>query len=498
MGGLLMEMFFCRYVHRSLVLSFLLAIVLDPAVGLQVRAAGLDELVTPAEKNFLLEELSRIQPPENLRGLSSYGQRQLELGGGFYGMLPDQLAAPDSIPVPANSEGRLEAAHCLARQRSTNLAALRQVNPDYALGFRGESLSSFLDEIAPDRAPASKFTGRLALELDTSALMGFFDALADGEVSADEAVALAALPSNQAMLEHRRNLGYVPEPLPDTESLAEMIRMAGSADPLDRLCCWINPQNAFGYADLVQNVSDYSHFLSELEDHEEHLVTAVLTQVEIYSPVDLRLEARFAFTVGWAIRGWVTPKMAGLNLEQVKDDWGLLFGTLVEETYHRLQLELCPTTTGKPAREFSDLVTIKTGDDRYNRLYEIITYTVLEGAANLVRGEFASTDLADKAPAGAELMARFVNQVVEQGDLDSADALISEGLQGNGPLYGLGWKLATVIAERNGKRAIGEYQKVGPVRFFQHGATLAADNGEPLLTPEVMAAVNTLEEHLTR
>jgi hypothetical protein len=35
--------------------------------------------------------------------------------------------------------------------------------------------------------------------------------------------------------------------------------------------------------------------------------------------------------------------------------------------------------------------------------------TVLEGSANLVRGRFAATDLADKAPAGAELMARFVD-----------------------------------------------------------------------------------------
>jgi hypothetical protein len=491
-----MERFFCRHVLQSLVLLFLLAIVLDPAVGSKIQANELDDLVTPAEKKFLLIELARVQPPEHLRGLSSYGQRQLELGGGFYGMLPDQLANPDSIPVPTDEANRLEAALCLARQRSTNLTALRQVNPDYALTFRGESLPSFLDRIAPDRETTSESAGGLVLELDTSALTGFFAALADGEVSAIEAAALAVLPSNQAMLEHRRNLGYVPEPLPDTESLAEMIRMAGSADPLDRLWYWINPQNAFGYADLVQNARDYSHFLSELEDHGEHLVTAVLMQIEDYSPADLRLEARFAFTVGWAIRGWATPDMAGLNLEQVKDDWDLLFGTLVEETYHRLQLELCPTTTGNPALEFSDLVAIETGDDRYDRLYEIVAYTVLEGAANLVRGQFAATDLADKAPSGAELMARFVDQVIDQGDLESADALISEGLQGNGPLYGLGWKLASLIAERNGERAVGEYQKLGPVRFFLYGATLAAESGEPLLTPDVVAAIETLETYL--
>jgi hypothetical protein len=484
-----------RCILWSVVLSFLVAIV-DGAIAPQVHASEQDELVTPAEKQFLLTELNRVRPPARLRELSHYGQRQLELGGGFYGMLPDQLANPDSIVLPIDTGGYLDAAFYLARQRSINLAALRQINPDYTLTFRGESLPDFLERMSLEETATGESTGGLTLELDTSALTGFFDALADGEVKMEEATALATLPSNQAMLAHRRNLGYVPEPLPDTESLAEMIRMAGSADPLDRLWCWINPQNAFGYADLVNDVEGYSRFLSEFDSHRERLVAAVLGQIAGFTSADLRFEGRFAFTAGWAIRGWATPEMAGLNLEGVKDDWDHLFGTLVEETYHRLQLELCPTTTGKKAREFSDLVALDSGDARYDRLYEIVTYTVLEGAANLVRGRFAATDLTDKAPAGAEIMSRFVDQVVEKGDMESADGLISEGLQGNGPLYGLGLKLASLIAERDGKQAIGEYQKLGPVRFFQHGATLAVENGEPLLTPDVMAAVDTLGTHL--
>ncbi|MCK4774588.1 MAG: hypothetical protein KAT30_07370, partial [Candidatus Krumholzibacteria bacterium] len=321
-----MERSFHSHVHLPLALSFLMVIVVDPAIGQQIQATELDELVIPAEKKFLLTELARVQPPERLRELSNYGQHQLALGGGFYGMLPEQLADRDSIPVPTDESGRLKAALCLARQRRINLDALRQVNPDYALAFRGESLADFVDRVASEGSQANRPPGGMSLELDTSALTGFFLALADGEVNSDEAAALAALPSNQAMLQHRRNLGYVPEPLPNTESLAEMIRMAGSADPLDRLWSWINPQNAFGYADLVQNASDYSRFLSELESHGEHLVAAVLSQIGSYASADLRFEARFAFTVGWAIRGWATPSMAGLNVEQVKDDWDHLFG----------------------------------------------------------------------------------------------------------------------------------------------------------------------------
>jgi len=489
---------FCRNVCLLLVLFFYFTIVTSSANGKKTPASELDGLVTPAEKQFLLTELARVQPPERLRELSGYGQRQLELGGGFYGMLPDQLTDPDSIPLPADEEGRIEAALCLARQRNVNLTALQQINPKYTLAFRGESLSDFIDGIDPKSPTQFQPRDGLKLTLDASALTGFFAALKDGEVDADEAASLSMLPSNQYMLQHRRDLGYVPDPLPDTETLAEMIRISGSTDPLDRLWCWINPQNAFGYSDLVSNASDYSQFLSEFENQRSRLAERVLGQIGPYTPSDLHSDVHFAFTVGWAIQGWATPEMVGLNIEQTKDDWDRLFQTLAEETYHRLQLDLCPTPTGEPAHDFSDLVAIETGDPRYDRLYEIITYCVLEGAANRACGRFVAADLADKVPAGAELMARFVDQVVEKGDVESADALINEGLKGNGPLYGLGWKLASLIAEQNGKRAVGDYQQQGPVRFFVYGATLAAESGDPLLTPEVMTAVDTLEKQLAR
>jgi len=479
-----------------------LAILLIPRPHSEAEAgqvSGVSELdrpVSPSEKAFLLVQLDRIQPPDRIRDLSGYSRRQLELGGGFYGMMPDQLADPDSIPVPEDAESRLAAAICLAKQRQENRAALAQLNPDYPSFFRDESLADFLAGIpAWEESPAGS-PSILDLELDVSALRGFLEALADGEISAAEAASLAGLPSNRAMLRHRRDLGYVPEPLPDTGSLAQMIMMAGSADPLDRLWCWLNSQNDFGYADLVQNAEGYDRLLAELDNHGDALIEAALTRIAAYTPADVPFQTTFALTVGWAIRGWTTPEMAGLNIEQVKDDWPYLFGTMVEETYHRLQLELFPATKGMPAEEFSDLVSIDTGDPRYDRLYEIVTYTVAEGAANLVRGPYAASDLAGKAPAGAELLARFVREVVGEGDLDSADALINEGLQGNGPLYGLGWELAGQIDDNEGAQAVGVYQQQGSVTFFLRGAELAAATGDPLLSPEVMAAVKDLETRL--
>ena len=232
--------------------------------------------------------------------------------------------------------------------------------------------------------------------------------------------------------------------------------------------------------------------MRQFETHGEALAGAALARIARFTPEGTDFRATFAFTVGWAIRGWATPDMAGLNIEQVKDDWPFLFGTLVEETYHRLQLELIPSSTDAPASEFGDLVAIDTGDERLDRLYEIVAYTVAEGAANLVRGPFADPGLGEQVPEGSELLDRFVRQVVEGGDLESADALINEGLRSNGPLYGLGRELASRIAASEGERAVGKWQRKGPVRFFLHGARLAAADGHPLLDPAVVAAVEEL------
>ncbi len=72
--------------------------------------------------------------------------------------------------------------------------------------------------------------------------------------------------------------------------MAELIRMAGSIDPLDRLWCWINSQNAFDYADLFQNTADYRHLLAELESHGDSLVDAAVARIAQYTPPGIELE----------------------------------------------------------------------------------------------------------------------------------------------------------------------------------------------------------------
>jgi hypothetical protein len=128
--------------------------------------------------------------------------------------------------------------------------------------------------------------------------------------------------------------------------------------------------------------------------------------------------------------------------------------------------------------------------------HEILVYTVAEGAANRVRGPWADLTLADRAPLGADLLARFVEEVVRGGDIEKADDLMGEGLRNNGPLYGLGWVLAGRIEASEGPRAVGTWQGKGAEAFVLRANALATEAGEPLLAAEVVAAIRELQQKM--
>ena len=462
----------------------LLASLTLPAASSPVADTPWTGLVTPAEASFLLAEIARIDPPERIRELARYDSLQHDLGGGFFGVLPEQLPHPEAVPVPRDAASIRAAAAVLARQRATNLEALRALRSPYPLSFAGGT---------PD-LPALAPPAGLSLTLDLAVPLGFMSALADGTVTAAEADALATLPANLEMLRHRHALSYLPEPRATAATLTELIRRAGSPDPVDRIWVWLNPCNLLGYADLAGDRAGWNDFLTRLGRAAPMLTATALNRVAAFAPADVRLDATFAFTVGALIRGWVTPSMSGLDVEQVKDDWEQLLGTMTEETYHRLQLTMCPTADGGSAATFEELAAARTGDERLDRLFEVLAYTALEGSANLARGARPAVSDPDAVRAGTALLDEFVRTVVESGRTDGADALIGRGLRANGPLYAVGFAMARAIAEARGGRDVGATLQRGPVAFVLEAAS--TDRGRGLLTERTAAAVRDLSARI--
>lgn len=471
----------CR--AQRTVAAAVLGVVLTTLVFASDRLAASsssDTLPAPDDVAEALEFIGAIDPPSRLGDLATLQEWQRSQGGGFYGVLPDP--APADLNLPTSHGLEYVTAVTLVRSRQvsrTRLAAL-----SYPLEFLGAEIPR-----ASGPSPAG-----MHLELDWSVIAGFLDALSDGHVTEPEARAIAALPANREMLRHRRDLGYVPEPLPTEESLAHMIARAGSGDPVDRLWCWLSPANFLGYADLVDEQTGYGHMVAELARHHDRLEDEAARRVAPFLPAGFTFDEHFALTVGSLIRGWTTTEMSGLNIEQLKDDWPRLLRTMTEELYHRLQLRLVPATGGGTATTFDDLIPA-TPDDRQAKLAEIMLYTVLEGTANLAAGPAPGVDDPDRAAEGSALLTRFVTEVVDGGRLDEADGLIGEGLRSNGPLYALGYRLAQIVAAEQGPRAIPDLLARGPVAFALEAQRIAPSEEAPL-SPEAERALTDLASRL--
>jgi hypothetical protein len=194
------------------------------------RARGLEELaelkklLSLEDARFLLEQLSRLSNPKEIQRLSDYQRRQEEWGAGFHGMLPEQLA--EKIPIPEDFSSLVKVALLLARVRARNLEALEEVNPNYPLEFKGQPFPALTVKARP---PGWE------LEFDLSAIRGILALFRKEEIALEEAKAVAALPAFHEMIRHRRDLGYLPEPLITEEGLAQLLERAASRAPLDML-----------------------------------------------------------------------------------------------------------------------------------------------------------------------------------------------------------------------------------------------------------------------
>jgi hypothetical protein len=298
------------------------------------------------------------------------------------------------------------------------------------------------------------------------------------------------------MLEHRRNLGYVPEPLPDVEDLAYFIRLAASRDPVAAIWKWLNPWNDFGMADLFMNRDRYRRLLDELREKRSALESRVAARIARYAPEGVEFEDTVTFAVNFGIRSWATRYSLGTNVIQFKDRTAELVRTITHESFHRLQLELCPVDTpsvGRRSPRFEDLVRRRFPVAADRKLYEALSYVMLEGTATLVGGAPPGWDARAQAEAGRDLLAKIVEALYAKQDTTRFDELVDEGLRSNGPFYALGYWMGKRIEEERGSEEIGRLLRAGAPAFFLAYVESVPEKEESLeLPPDVVEKAKRL------
>jgi len=428
----------------------------------------------------VLQLACRVAPSTVIGQMAELEAKQAEVGAGFLGMLPDQV--PNDLVVPNDLETSLALAIQLAQVRAANQKALTETMPQYVLSFRGDPFADLSNAAVPDG---------WELAVDVTGIRAVLDYFSADNPSWDAALQIAQMPAFQEMMKHRRELGYVPEPLIDTQGLAWCLYHAASRAPADELWKWLHPQNLFDLSDLYTYRIAYRTFIDQLEENGT-LAEAILGQIARYAPHNIVFRDQLSFAVGWGIRGWATTTTGGVNIEHLKDHYSELLPTLIHETFHRLQTHIALPDPGCDELGFERVTSYPFPEQADRHLYQALCYIMLEGSATYVASTAPAASWIQDAVEGLDILRRIEDLDASQEE-DSCDSLISEGLRSNGPFYGFGALLSEALVRHDGDQALGEALHQGAPGFMMRGLSLLAD-AAPTPSTELLDRIGSLQQ----
>jgi hypothetical protein len=410
------------------------------------------------DAQFLFYQLSELENPNEIQNLSDIQTIQDSLGGSFYGLAPEFPSKKDTIPIPDNFDNLIAAGRFLSDIRKANYDAISK--SAYPLNFKNSDFIKSTNIIEQSK---------LKLELDYSCIKSIIKACGKNSITIDEALEISTLPGFKNMLEHRRNLGYIPEPLPTEESLAQFITYAVSKESLYMIWKWLSPWNYFNLSEISMNQDEYSRLIKIIEDNEKEIVRSISNRIIRLIPDDFEYSDTLTIAINWGIRSWATSNQLGTNIVQFKDDFDLLIRTLSHETFHRVQLQICPldpAAKAKNTKEFEDIVTYAFPDINDSKFYETLSYIFLEGSASFVGGMDSLEMSTDKLNTGLELLHNVYNSIYIDNDLGNVDELINKGLKSNGPFYVLGYLMTKRIVKHSDSDGVKGILNEGCLGFF--------------------------------
>lgn len=423
----------------------------------------LKSIIAISDFRFLFNLISKFNVPNDIKALEEYQEKQHDLGAWVPGIYPDQFL-DEELTVPNNYINKIKLILELVNQREKNYKAIKALG-EYNLSFENNKLNFV--EINPD------YPDNWNLNIDLSVLSNTINFLKDDKIKLGKAKNIANLEGNQEMLRHRKNLGYLPEPITDTEDLIELLIWATSKKPEDIIWKWLNPVNIFELADIYNNISAYENLMRDIQNNSELITNKILNEINKYIDIHLDFDETFSLTIGFAIRGWATDNRFGVNIENIKDDYKKLIAGIGHELFHRLQTRICLTESQQ--QNFSELVNGNYKDERDNKFYKVLSYIMLEGTAEFITEQFLETsrkDLEKKAIEGFGLLKEIFEVIYIEGNLNKVDELLAKGLKSNGVFYSLGEYLTKLLVDSKDEAYLGVILKKGVENFFIEGLCL--------------------------
>ena len=344
--------------------------------GGKVKMDVTKDIVWEDEEEFLFNQISELKDPKDIKIIEKYQNKQHKLGAWVEGIFPDQFV-DNEITVPDSLSNKNKCVSELIEQKKKNLDAIKAMG-EYNLYFKNKEL-----ELTGNH---KDYPENWNLEIDLNVLSQTIEFLQSKNVSKKRAKEIANLKGNQEMLKHRKNLGYLPEPITDTEDLAELLMWAASNKPEDIIWKWLSPLNIFELSDVNNNLDKFEELDNIIDKHREEITSNILSKISGYIKNDLKFTETFSLTIGFAIRGWATDNRFGVNIENIKDDYNRLIATIAHELFHRLQTRIC--AADGQSHTFSEIVSGNLADEKDNKFYEVLSYIMLEGTGEFITHQF--------------------------------------------------------------------------------------------------------------
>ncbi|TYB93739.1 MAG: hypothetical protein FXF54_06120 [Kosmotoga sp.] len=417
-------------------------------------ATVLNDLVRKnGEKNieWLIHVINRIESPEDIKGLYRLQKNKIDRAGGFYGIISEPIEDANEIPLPNSLESFVDLVRYLLNIRESQRKEVEVTG--YPLNFTGK---------AYELATASS-TEKIKIILDLTAIKRVVDYFSCEHPTKEDAKKIANSEIFTEMIKHRNSLGYVPGPEMTTDFLAYFIYLGAKKDPISVIWKWLNPWNCFNFADIFINLEHYRELLRDMETNKSNIERFVSSRIEPYVPANFEFTERFVLGIEWAIRGWATSKFGGINIEHIKDNYTFLIGTIVHETYHRIQAMLYPGNVGKDFNMLDKPLEDKTLD----AMYKAMTYVFLEGTATYVQHGSKINNGKEAIDEAVCLFKKIVDLSMQKQGPEKVEEILNAGLRSNGPFYTLGQFMAKAIEEKYGKEKLATCLEKGSPEFFK-------------------------------
>jgi len=270
-----------------------------------------------------------------------------------------------------------------------------------------------------------------------------------------------------------------------TKQLEAWWSRAANSNPGNRLYEWLYPESYYDYGGVAVQANAYLDLIKTLQSHTNELSEAIEQKTSPYLPTGYVMPVTVDFLFGADVDGWATENGVGMNMDHFGDDYTRIEAVIAHECFHHAQNLFCIVN--------GTLSPNKDDEMYYSRL---LSEVWREGCASYVGNEWKTLPSQIQLQSDFSRFQKITNTLYAQHNLPLYRDQVKEGLILAGSLYRLGWEMARVIDQTQGRHGLIASLILGPGYFFKTYVSCAQKANLPkweTFPPEIVKRINRIQ-----